>query len=204
MGFKASVIVSTYNQPEWLVKVLKGYEYQTENNFEIVIADDGSDAKTNSCIQLFVKNSNMIIKHVWQEDNGFQKTKILNKAIQLCESDYLIFTDGDCIPRKDFVEKHLFLRKKNCFLSGGYFKLPRHISKLILKEHIESKECFTKNWLLNQGLKKNFKLNKLTSSGLKEKLLNKFTTTKATFDGMNASGWKADILAVNGFDERMQ
>ena len=89
-------------------------------------------------------------------------------------------------------------------MSGGYFKLPRHISKLILKEHIESQECFTKNWLLNQGLKKNFKLNKLTSSGLKEKLLNKFTTTKATFDGMNASGWKADILAVNGFDERMQ
>ena len=75
MGFKASVIVSTYNQPEWLVKVLKGYEYQTENNFEIVIADDGSDAKTNSCIQLFVKNSNMIIKHVWQEDNGFQKNQ---------------------------------------------------------------------------------------------------------------------------------
>jgi len=109
---KASVIISTYNQPEWLNLVLHSYTLQSEANFEIIIADDGSDHNTASVIDDFKAKNNKIIKHVWQKDNGFQKTKILNKAILESESDYLIFTDGDCIARKDFVETHLELRKK--------------------------------------------------------------------------------------------
>ncbi len=68
------------------------------------------------------------IVHVWQEDNGFQKCKILNKAILKTNSDYLLFTDGDCIPRKDFVAQHLKHKEEGYFLSGGYFKLPMETS----------------------------------------------------------------------------
>lgn len=202
--FKASVIISTYNQPEWLQKVFWGYEFQTETNFEIIIADDGSTQSTKSIIDAFKITSSLSITHVWQEDHGFQKTKILNKAILKASSDYLIFTDGDCIPRNDFVETHLKLKKENCFLSGGYFKLPETISNSISKEDIKNNDCFKLEWLLENGIKKTFKLNKLTSKGFKTKFLNTFTTTKATFDGMNVSGWKQAILDVNGFDERMQ
>lgn len=198
-----SVIISTYNQPKWLDKVLVGYEQQLFKNFEIIIADDGSTSETASVIQKFQEQSPLKITHIWQEDQGFQKTKILNKAILASTSDYLLITDGDCIPRNDFVLKHFELRKPSCFLSGGYYKLPKHISKLITHSDIVSQLCFDASWLLNKGLKKSFKLNKLTSFGTKEKLLNTFTPTKATWDGMNASGWKKDILAVNGFDERM-
>ncbi|GAA3574603.1 glycosyltransferase family 2 protein [Snuella lapsa] len=201
---KASVIISTYNQPEWLEKVLWGYEQQTEPDFEIVIADDGSNETTRKLIDKFIETSRLRIVHVWHEDNGFQKTVILNKAILKTSSDYLIFTDGDCIPRNDFVATHLKLRKKNYFLSGGYFKLPKTISELISKQDIISQTCFDLKWLVSNGLKKNFKANKLTAKGFKAWLLNTFTPTKATFDGMNVSGWKALVLAVNGFDERMQ
>lgn len=202
--YKASVIISTYNQPKWLEKVLFGYKFQTENNFEIIIADDGSTQETKTVIDAFIENSALKITHVWQEDNGFQKTKILNKAIVETSSDYLIFTDGDCIPRQDFVETHLKLQKENCFLSGGYFKLPENISKNISEENIKNQDCFTLDWLLKSGLKKTFKTNKLTASGFKEWMLNNFTPTKATFDGMNVSGWKQAVIDVNGFDERMQ
>lgn len=201
---KASVIISTYNQPLWLQKVLWSYEAQTESDFEIIIADDGSTNDTKNIINEFIENSQLNIKHVWQEDNGFRKTKILNKAILESSSTYLIFTDGDCIARKDFVATHLKMQKKNCFLSGGYFKLSKSISKLISKETINTQFCFDTNWLIKNGLNKTFKTNKLTSSGFKEWFLNTFTPTKATFDGMNVSGWKRDILAVNGFDERME
>lgn len=199
-----SVIISTYNQPEWLRKVLIGYEQQNFKNFEIVIADDGSTVETKNLIEAFQNNSELKIKHVWQEDDGFQKTKILNKTILVAAGDYLIFTDGDCIPRNDFVSKHISLKKENHFLSGGYFKLPSSISQEITKEDIVQQSCFDKDWLVQKGLKPSFKLNKLTSSGLKEWTLNTFTPTKATWDGMNASGFKKDILSVNGFDERMQ
>lgn len=203
MNPEVSVIISTYNQPEWLKKVLIGYENQSFRNFEIVIADDGSLDQTQSVIDDFINNSNLKITHVWQEDQGFQKTKILNKAIVKTRAKYLIFTDGDCIPRSDFVETHIQLRKPSCLLSGGYFKLPIEISRQITKSDIIKQDCFSKDWLLNQGLKTSFKLNKLTAKGTKAIFLNKFTPTKATFDGMNASAWKQDVLDVNGFDERM-
>ncbi|OMP30420.1 glycosyltransferase family 2 protein [Mangrovimonas sp. DI 80] len=200
---KATVIISTYNQPEWLQKVLWGYEVQTEPNFEILIADDGSSKETKDLIDGFTANPSLNIIHVWQEDNGFQKTKILNKAIRLANAEYLIFTDGDCIPRNDFVETHLRLQQSNCVISGGYFKLPKQISKDITKKDVESQHCFDAKWLLELGLEKTFKLNKLTSFGVKSWFLNTFTPTKATFDGMNVSTWKQDVLDVNGFDERM-
>ncbi|MEW7280762.1 glycosyltransferase family 2 protein [Aquimarina sp. 2201CG1-2-11] len=199
-----SIIISTYNQPEWLQKVLWGYEQQTQKDFEIIIADDGSTEETIKLIESFQEKSLLQIHHVWQEDHGFQKTKILNKAIVFSKGEYLILTDGDCIPRKDFVEKHLKHRKEGCFLSAGYFKLPMNISKAITQEDIINQHCFDVQWLMNRGLKKTFKNNKLTSHGVKEKLLNRFTPTSATWDGNNASGWRKDIMAVNGFNECMQ
>ncbi|WP_178989200.1 glycosyltransferase family 2 protein [Winogradskyella schleiferi] len=199
-----SVIISTYNQPKWLEKVLIGYQQQSFKDFEIIIADDGSSKETEKVVTDFVSRSDLKITHCWQADHGFQKTKILNKAIVASASDYLLFTDGDCIPRNDFVEKHFKLRQPKSFLSGGYFKLPKTISESIAEDNIISQDCFKSDWLLSHGLKKTFKLNKLTSKGFKEKFLNNVTPTKATWDGMNASGWKTDIVAVNGFDERME
>ncbi len=200
----ATVVITTYNKPDDLKLVLHSYNLQRIKNFEIVVADDGSDSKTKAVIDDFNDESDIKVLHVWQEDNGFQKTKILNKAIMASTSDYLIFTDGDCIARHDFVETHLRLRAHNYALSGGYFKLTAPVSKHITKDVISEQICFNKDWLLKKGQPKSFKLNKLTTSKIKSNILNKITPTKATFDGMNVSVWKKDILAVNGFDERLQ
>ena len=154
---KVSVIISTYNSEEWLEKVLYGYSVQTENDFELIIADDGSTKKTEQLIINFKSKVSFPIVHVWQEDNGFQKTEILNKAITASTSDYLIFSDGDRIPRKDFVASHVKHRKPGIFLSGGYFKLPMSISKIISSEDIINQNCFEINWLKSNGLKNQFK-----------------------------------------------
>ena len=199
-----SVVISTYNQPIWLQKVLWSFNQQTFKNFEVVIADDGSNNETKSLIEQMKQDVDYPIQHVWHEDNGFQKTIILNKATVAAKGVYLVFTDGDCIARKDFLEQHANFRKQGHFLSGGYFKLPMSISELITKQDIEHQSCFDIHWLKQQGLKSSFKNNKITARGFKSNLLNRLTPTKATWNGHNASGWKDDILAVNGFDERMQ
>ena len=199
-----SIILSTYNQPSWLEKALQGYEFQTFKDFEILIADDGSKDETKFLIENYKKKSKLKITHIWHEDNGFQKTIILNKSIIYAKSDYLLFSDGDCIPRSDFVEKHISQREKKYFLSGGYFKLPLSISEIISIDDIKNQNCFDINWLKKNGLNLSIKNYKLTARGCTEKLLNRLTPTKATWNGHNSSGWKKDILNVNGFDERMQ
>lgn len=200
---KASVIMSTYNAEAWLEKVLTGFSVQSEKDFEIVIADDGSGPDTAALINRLRTELGLNIKHVWHEDNGFQKCMILNRAIVASGTDYLIFTDGDCIPRADFVATHLKFRKPKRFLSGGYFKLPMHTSEVITKEDIVNQNCFDVSWLKNNGLKSPNKL-KLSAKGFKAAVLNAVTPTKATWNGHNASCWKAELVAINGFNHEMQ
>jgi glycosyltransferase involved in cell wall biosynthesis len=88
---KISVIITTYNADEWLRKVLLGFSIQTVNDFEVVIADDGSTSKTKDVIDTFRDKFKFPIIHVWQEDDGFQKSKILNRAILKSSSNYLLF-----------------------------------------------------------------------------------------------------------------
>jgi glycosyltransferase involved in cell wall biosynthesis len=201
---KLSVIITTYNSEEWLQKVLVGYSVQTEQDFEVVIADDGSTEKTKVVIASFQNQFKFPIVHVWQEDNGFQKCKILNKAILKTQSDYLLFTDGDCIPRKDFVAQHLKHQEEGYFLSGGYFKLPMETSQKISLENIQNQDCFSISWLIKNGVSKTFKLSKLTKISIFASFMNWLTPTKRTFNGHNTSCFKSDLLAVNGFNEIMQ
>ncbi len=200
---ETGVVITTYNQPEWLKKVLWGFEVQTQKDFEILVADDGSAYETREVIDWFSKNSSLKIKHIWHPDEGFQKCAILNKAIVRSESDYLIFTDGDCIPRKDFVEAHLKRAQKGFFLSGGYLKLSLKVSKVISREDIIQQRPFSRKWLKQQGQPFSQKLIKLVKNPYVAGLLNFLTPTRATWNGHNVSGWKKDILAVNGYNEDM-
>lgn len=203
-ALQISVIISTYNAEDWLQKVLWGYHVQSFKDFEVIVADDGSGEATKTLIRRMQKEVFYPIIHIWQEDDGFQKSRILNKAILACNADYIVMSDGDCIPRCDFLAVHNNKRKKGYFLSGGYFKLPMPISEKITRADIFSGNCFDLNWLIGNGLKSSFKNNKLTAFGFKARLLNTMTPTNASWNGHNASGWKKDIIAVNGFDERMQ
>jgi len=199
-----SVIISTYNSPKWLQKVLWSFDQQTFKDFEIVIADDGSSEETKKLIEVMKTQVTYPIQHIWHEDNGFQKTMILNKATVAAKGSYLVYTDGDCMARCDFLEVHNNRREAGYFLSGGYFKLPLSISELISEDDIKTQRCFDIEWLTAHGLQSSFKNNKITATGFKQKLLNRFTPTTATWNGHNSSGYKTDIIAANGYDERMQ
>lgn len=201
---EVSIVISTYNSEAWLEKVLWSYEAQTFKDFELVIADDGSKQPTFDLIEKMKSSVTYPIIHVWQEDDGFQKSQILNKALLECNADYILMSDGDCIARNDFVAKHIEQREAGYFLSGGYFMLPMDISKAIQKDDILNGQCFDIKWLKSKGLKLSFKNTKLIAGPKRSKFLNALTTTNASWNGHNASGWKTDIFAVNGFDERMQ
>lgn len=201
---RVSVIFTTYNSPAWLEKVLWGFDLQTHRDFEVVIADDGSTDDTRDLIERFRRESSLDIKHVWHEDKGFRKCRILNKAILEANTDYIIFTDGDCIPRKDFVETHVTQAEPGRYLSGSYFKLPMSTSQKITRDDIINGRCFDKKWLYKNGLPRSRKTLKISAGPRLANILNKITPTKCNLKGSNASAWRQDVMAVNGFDERMQ
>lgn len=200
-----SVILSTYNQPLWLDKVLYGYSLQSYTDFEVVIADDGSGEETFKLIERYQKETKLKIRHVWHEDDGFRKCTILNKAILASEGEYLIFSDGDCIPRMDFISTHVQHCEKGYFLSGGMYRLTMDVSHTIGHEDIKSQKCFNVTYLHSIGQKKSFfKDLKCSSPQWLAKTLNTLTPTRASWNGHNSSGWKIDILETRGFDERMK
>lgn len=199
-----SVVLSTYNAEAWLEKVLIGFNQQTFKDFEVVVADDGSGPATKALLTQLQPSLFYPIAHVWQEDNGFQKSRILNKAVVATHAPYIVMTDGDCIPRQDFLAVHAKYMEPGYFLSGGYYMLPMDISTAITPAHIISGDCFKLSWLKTKGLPPTFKNNKLRAKGVTAWALNALTPTNASWNGHNASGFKADIIKVNGFDERMQ
>jgi len=200
---KVSAIVTTYNSPEWLEKVLWGFSVQTYADFEVLIADDGSDAPTRLTITRLAKMTGLSLRHVWQEDAGFRKCRILNKAIEQSTGDYLVFTDGDCIPRQDFLETHVRLAERDHFLSGGLVRLPMELSKQITVDDVVYGRATDGRWLHRNGLPVSKKSLLLTTRPRLAVWLDRITTTWPTFNGHNSSVWRDDILRVNGFDERL-
>ncbi len=199
-----TVVIATYNMPHWLEKVLWGYEHQTYRNFDIIIADDGSGEETRAVVDRFKKDSDLSITHLWHEDKGYRRQTILNKAIEAARSEYILFTDGDCIPREDFIATHVALAERGHFLSGGYCKLPMGISEGIDKDDIFSGQCFSPEWLKERDFHGRSQLRKLSASPQWGRFLDFVTPANASFNNCNTSVWKEDLLAVNGYDERMQ
>jgi glycosyltransferase involved in cell wall biosynthesis len=200
---RIAVILSTYNAPDRLAPTLIGYATQQAADFEIIVADDGSTDDTRSVIHDIAVTYGVTIQHVWQPDAGFRKCRMLNQAVLATDADYLIFSDGDCIPRTDFVATHGALARRGRFLSGGYFKLTSETGRQITPDAIAKGYVTDPIWLLTHGTPRSAKLGKLRARGWHAKLMNAITPTRATWNGHNSSCWRDDLLRVNGHDERM-
>ncbi len=200
---KLTVLFSTYNEPKWLEWTLWGYATQTIRDFEVMVVDDGSRDETRAVIERLRPQMPYRLRHFWQPDEGYQKCKGMNRAILLSESDYLVFSDGDCIPRADFLDWHLRLREPGRYLTGGYCKLPLDLSHKITQEDIVSGRATNYAWLAANGLERHT-LKLRVQRDWQRRWLDRFTTVKPRLHGHNASAWKADVVKVNGWDERMQ
>jgi glycosyltransferase involved in cell wall biosynthesis len=198
-----SVVVSTYNQPAWLEKVLWGLAAQGDRDFEVLVADDGSGPETAAVVEALHPALGVTLRHVWRPHQGFGKCAILNQAIRVAAGEYLAFLDGDCIPRSDWLAVHRRLRAPGRFLSGGAFRLPGAISRAITRADVASGRAMTAGWLRTHGIPWSLRLVRLGAGPALAALLDRLTPTRPTFNGGNSSAWRADVVAVNGFDERM-
>lgn len=115
-----SMIVSSYNQSNGLRLVLAGFAAQDDMDFEMIVADDGSEAHTIDLVRKFSAGAPFIVRFVTQDRTVFGKTRILNKAVLESEGDRLVFCDGDCVPFRNFVSSHRRAYRPHRFCTGGY------------------------------------------------------------------------------------
>jgi glycosyltransferase involved in cell wall biosynthesis len=200
---KATVIAAFYNNIDYLKLVLAGFERQTEKDFEFVIADDGSSSGVVREIEKIAGNFSFSIIHIWQEDKGFRKNKILNKGIVSANSEYLIFIDADCIPHSSFVEEHLLNAKAGVCLSGRRVNLSQKFTSILTPEFVIN-GCLENNKtkIIFDGL---FGKSSFVEKGFyfKDSFLRKIFNSKIRgILGSNFSLFKHDIIGINGFDER--
>ena len=196
---RVSVVLSTFERPRALALVLAGYAAQDDGDFELVLADDGSGPETAAVVRDALA-AGLPLRHVWQPHDGFRKTEILNRAIERCTGDYLIFSDGDCIPRPDFVATHRRLATPGHFLSGGYVRLPAALTTSLTEEDVHAGWIWSIEALRARGLTGRRAQMRLLPGGRMPALLDRVTPTRATWNGMNASAWATDVRAVNGFE----
>jgi glycosyltransferase involved in cell wall biosynthesis len=197
---QAAVIVTTYNRPDALLAVLDGYLNQDAGNFEIIIADDGSSAATRTQIEPYLKHSRIPMRHVWQEDCGFRAAAIRNRALTLTRADYVIFTDGDCVPPAHFVRRHLALAERGHFLSGNRLLLGASCTAHVLSQRIPIHEWGAMRWLAAWSRRDVNRV--LPLMALPDGAFRKCTPFR--WEGVktcNLSAWRADLISVNGFDE---
>ena len=197
---RCSVNIAFYNKIEHLKLILAGLERQTVKDFEVVICDDGSREEVVNQIKDIQKTSPLSIRHIWQEDKGWQKNIMLNKSIMSMKTEYIIFIDGDCIPDTRFVEAHLEARERGLALSGRRVYLSDKISQKLTPEMIR-KHYFSKNflYLLLSGETRHGEKMLYARIPFFARMIN---NKHRDILGCNFSIYKEDLLTINGFDER--
>ena len=195
-----SLVISTYNRPDALAAVVEACFAQTDTNFEIIIADDGSTAATRTCVEALMARSPVPMQHVWQPDDGFRLAMARNRGTMAASGEYLIFLDGDCIPQRDFIAQHRKLAQKGYLITGSRILLSEAFTARILAEHIDLPSTST---AAKFGYRLQGHMNKVLQVMLR---LPDIGRAKHRFSfrrikGCNLGMWRCDLDTINGFDE---
>lgn len=195
---KCTLIVNVYNQAKQLDLLLESALKQTEPNFEIIVADDGSSDGTEAIVEQW--KDRLQIRQVWHEDRGFYRTIILNSAAKIAESDYLIFVDGDMILHHRFIEmhlKHAHPQRVMCGWRGSKIK-EALTQRLINKEETFSTQTSSVLW---RGLKGQM-IKPFRTTIIEHPLLRKILCKERHHvGGCNFAMHKKNYELCNGMDE---
>lgn len=197
---KVAVIVTTYNRPDALRAVLRGYATQTDRGFELIVADDGSTADTGDLVREFKSRAPFECRHVWHDDEGFRAAAIRNQAVVATAADYIVFTDGDCIPPATFVERHRALAERGWFVAGNRLLLSESFTRRVLASGENIERWSLGHWMrawAARDINRWVPLVHLPDGDWRKR-------TKREWEGVktcNLSVWRDDLVHVNGLDE---
>jgi glycosyltransferase involved in cell wall biosynthesis len=196
-----SLVITTYNRPDALERVLSACLAQFDPNYEIIVADDGSGPATRTLIETLAQQTPIRIEHVWHPDEGFRAAAIRNKGIAKARGHYIIFLDGDCVPQHDFVMRHRALAEQDAVITGSRILLSEALTQRVIEQSISLPDAPARFWL-NERLRGG--VNKIAPLWLKLPDRSWRRLKKFKWRGIktcNMSAWRDDLERINGFDE---
>jgi glycosyltransferase involved in cell wall biosynthesis len=194
-----SVVVATYNRPDALDAVLRSLAQQSDRDFEVLVADDGSGPDTAAVVAKWIGRLGGRLVHVWHPDEGFRLAEIRNRAILLAAGEYCIFLDGDCLARPNFVAAHRALAERGWFVIGNRVLLSRELSQRVLRGSLTPERWSVLEWLVQRfGGKINrfVPLLSLRLGPLRKLRVRSWRGAR----GANIAVWRSDLVCVDGFD----
>jgi len=189
-----SLIVTTFDWPQALRLVLRAVARQQPLPYEVIVTDDGSAAETRQLLQRVACDYPVPLRHIWQEHRGFRVGMARNRAVAAARSDYVIFLDGDMLPQQHFIADHLGAARPRCFTQGMRALAGPELTARLLAGDEVNVSPFTRGLALPRNamrLPVAALLRRPRAYGRKKVM------------SCNQGFWRADLLEVNGFDERM-
>ncbi|QDU31802.1 Chondroitin synthase [Anatilimnocola aggregata] len=193
-----TVVVTTYQMPEHLRRVLAAVEMQTvASQMEVVVSDDGSTDETPEVVARFAARGSFPVKYTTLPHDGFQLSRTRNQGVRLATAPHIVFLDGDCLVEPDHVEQHLKSWRQNCVTNTYCVRLDEPTSQQVTVDAIRSKEYL--KWVPKSELRK---LTMMQWKAWFHRALG--NSRKPALRGGNMGIAKADYLRVNGYDQRFK
>jgi glycosyltransferase involved in cell wall biosynthesis len=187
-----ALIISTFDQPDYLARVLAGVDRQTRAPDELMVADDGSGGETRRVFADWSAKKKFRCEHLWQKHEGFRKGQVLNEAIARTKSEYIVFLDGDTIPHTCFVADHGELAAAGQFVQGHRALVGQRVAADFGKDGRMPARLGTLLAGQLSGAANVFRWPFAMKSAL---------TGLRGIRGCNFAVWRADLVKVNGFNE---
>jgi len=197
------VVVTTYNRPDALRAVLDGLGAQADRDFDVIVADDGSRDDTRALVEQASPGFPVPLAHVWQEDEGFRAGAARNRAAERARGEYLVFLDGDCIPRPDFIARHRALAERGWMVAGNRILLSEAFTARALRERLPLHAWSAQQWreARRRGdINRTLPLAHLPLGPLRKVAASRWQRVRTC----NLGVWTEDFRRVRGFDETFE
>lgn len=199
MALRLSLVVTTYERPDALERVLAAVAAQARLPDEVVIADDGSGPATAVVVQQAAAHLPCRVVHAWQPDEGFRVARARNLAVSRATGDYLVFIDGDMVMHRQCLADHASLARPGHWLQGPRLLLDAAATAATLAGAVP----VARPW--QAGLRRRHRLQALrlprAAAALATLAGGVVPNALLAVKGANFSCWRADFARVNGFDE---
>jgi GT2 family glycosyltransferase len=189
---KLGLIINTWQQPDYLGRVLCALAAQVSPPDEVLLADDGSEDQTRTVFETWSRGQSFPTAHLWQKHEGFRRARILNQAIARATSKYLVFLDGDTVPHPRFITDHRELANETGFVQGHRALLRRKAASWFGLGDFRADRRRAVWQGQVEGLKHAYRW---------PRPLTKVRTDLRGIRGCNLGIWRDDLLKVNGYNE---